>query len=149
MTSTVFSNAVIYFFIYRKKAPSAEKVPSEMIAFLDWFNKSQNINPVLKAAFRIHGLLHSMAQTDDTIAATSKRAQFLETHRATAFNPRQQKILQLLLDDFFGKLTVSIYTKITKVSTDTSLKDIQDLMAKGILTQEGSGRSTSYTPVAF
>lgn len=98
---------------------------------------------------RIHGLLHSMAQTDDTIAATLKRAQFWETHRATAFNPRQQKILQQLLEDFLGKLTVSKYAIITKVSTDTSLMDIQDLMSKGILAQEGSGRSTSYTMVAF
>ena len=50
----------------------------------------------------------------------------------------------MLLDDFFGKLTVSKYAKITKVSTDTSLRDIQDLMSKGIMEQEGSGRSTSY-----
>ena len=85
----------------------------------------------------------------ETIAATLKRAQFWETHRTTDFNPRQQKILQLLMEDFFGKLTVSKYAKITKVSTDTSLRDIQDLMGKGILAQEGSGRGTSYTLVAF
>lgn len=94
-------------------------------------------------------LLHSMTQTDETIALTLKRAQFWETHRAINFNTRQQKILQLLLDDFFGKLTVSKYAKITKVSTDTSLRDIQDLMGKDILEQEGSGRGTSYTLLAF
>jgi Fic family protein len=197
------------------EAPSADKVPTEMNAFLDWFNSNQDIDPVLKAAFAhlwfvtIHPfddgngritraitdmqlaradqskqrfysmsaqiqaerdtyyailestqkgdlditdwlewfldcLLRSMAQTDETIAAILKRAQFWESHRTTNFNPRQQKILQLLLDDFFGKLTVSKYAKITKVSTDTSLRDIQDLMGKGIMEQEGSGRSTSY-----
>ena len=89
-------------------------------------------------------LLQSMAQTDETIATTLKRAQFWETHRNIDFNPRQQKILKLLLDDFFGKLTVSKYAKITKVSTDTSLRDIQDLVYKGIMEQEGSGRGTSY-----
>lgn len=61
----------------------------------------------------------------------------------------QQTILQLLFDDFFGKLTVSKYGKITKVSTDTSLRDIQDLMNKSILEQEGSGRSTSYKLIAI
>jgi Fic family protein len=202
------------------EAPSAEKVPAEMKAFLDWFNANQDIDPVLKAAFAhlwfvtIHPfedgngritraitdmqlaradqskkrfysmsaqiqadrnayyeilestqkgdsditpwlewfltcLLHSMEQTDETIAVTLKRAQFWETHRANDFTPRQQKILQLLLDDFFGKLTVSKYAKITKVSTDTSLRDIQDLIGKGILEQEGSGRGTSYALVAF
>ncbi len=202
------------------EAPSADKVPTEMNTFLDWFNASQDIDPVLKAGFAhlwfvtIHPfddgngritraitdmqlaradqskqrfysmsaqiqadrnkyydilessqkgdlditpwlqwfldcLLHSMEQTDETISLTLKRAQFWETHRATDFNSRQQKILQLLLDDFFGKLTVSKYAKITKVSTDTSLRDIQDLIAKGIIEQEGSGRGTSYKLVVF
>jgi Fic family protein len=202
------------------EAPSADKVPKEMSTFLDWFNASQDIDPVLKAGFAhlwfvtIHPfddgngritraitdmqlaradqskqrfysmsaqiqadrnkyydilestqkgdsnitpwlewfldcLLHSMEQTDETISLTLKRAQFWETHRATDFNPRQQKMLQLLLDDFFGKLTVSKYAKITKVSTDTSLRDIQDLMAKDIIVQEGSGRGTSYRLIVF
>jgi Fic family protein len=202
------------------EAPSADKVPTEMNTFLDWFNSNHDIDPVLKGAFAhlwfvtIHPfddgngritraitdmqlaradqskqrfysmsaqiqaerdtyyailestqkgdlditdwlewfldcLLRSMAQTDETIAASLKRAQFWETYRATNFNPRQQKILQLLLDDFFGKLTVSKYAKITKVSTDTSLRDIQDLVGKGIIEQEGSGRSTSYKLVTI
>lgn len=202
------------------EAPSADKVPTEMNAFLDWFNSNQDIDPVLKAAFAhlwfvtihpfddgngritraitdmqlaradqskqrfysmsaqiqaernkyydilestqkgdlditewlewfLNCLLHSMAQTDETISLTLKRAQFWETNRTTEFNARQQKILELLLDDFFGKLTVSKYAKITKVSTDTSLRDIQDLMSKGIIEQEGSGRSTSYKLVVI
>ena len=89
-------------------------------------------------------LRYAMEQTNETIYQTVKRAQFWELHSAKFFNPRQQKILQLLLDNFFGKLTVSKYAKITKVSTDTSLRDLQDLIAKGIIVQEGAGRSTSY-----
>ena len=202
------------------EAPSADKVPTEMVAFLDWFNGYQDIDPVLKAAIAhlwfvtihpfedgngritraitdmqlarcdqskqrfysmssqiqaerntyytilettqkgdldcttwvkwfLNSLLHSMEQTNETIGAILKRAQFWKTHQATDFNPRQQKILQLLLDDFFGKLTVSKYAKITKVSTDTSLRDIQDLVSKGVLEQEGSGRGTSYKLYAF
>jgi len=109
-----------------------QKGDSDITPWLEWF---------------LTCLLHSMAQTDDTISLTLKRAQFWEMHRTTVFNARQQKMLQLLLDDFFGKLTVSKYAKIAKVSTDTSLRDIQDLMAKGILAQEGSGRGTSYVLV--
>jgi len=109
-----------------------QKGDSDITPWLEWF---------------LTCLLHSMAQTDDTISLTLKRAQFWEMHRTTFFNARQQKMLQLLLDDFFGKLTVSKYAKIAKVSTDTSLRDIQDLMAKGILAQEGSGRGTSYVLV--
>ena len=90
-----------------------------------------------------------MSQTDGTISLSLKRAQFWETHRSTDFNSHQQKILQLLLDKSFGKLTVSKYVKITKGSTDTFLRDIQDLMGKVIIEQEGSGRSTSYKLVVF
>jgi Fic family protein len=50
----------------------------------------------------------------------------------------------LLLDDFFGVLNVSKYAKIVKTSTDTALRDLQDLIKKNVLEQQGSGRSTSY-----
>ena len=108
---------------------STQKGDVDITKWLEWF---------------LDCLLHSMAQTDATISLTLKRAQFWETHRSTPFNSRQQTIIEMLLDDFFGKLTVSKYAKITKVSTDTSLRDIQDLMSKGIMEKEGSGRSTSY-----
>ncbi len=89
-------------------------------------------------------LMHSMAQTDEVVSKTLIRAKFWEIHRETQLNVRQQKILHLLLDDFFGVLNVSKYAKINKTSTDTALRDIQDLMQKDILEQEGKGRSTSY-----
>jgi len=89
-------------------------------------------------------LMHSMEQTDEIIAKTMARAQFWEKHKETLFNARQQKMLQVLLDDFFGNLKVSKYAKITKTSTDTALRDLQDLVKKEVLEQQGSGRSTSY-----
>jgi Fic family protein len=55
-------------------------------------------------------------------------------------------MLNKILDgDFLGKLTSSKWAKITKCSPDTALRDIQDLIDKGILKKavEG-GRSTNY-----
>ena len=89
-------------------------------------------------------LMQSMEQTEEIIKKTMVRAQFWETNKETLFNARQQKILQLLLDDFFGTLKVSKYAKINKTSTDTALRDLQDLVRKEVLEQIGSGRSTSY-----
>lgn len=89
-------------------------------------------------------LMHSMEQTDEIIAKTMARALFWEKHKETLLNARQQKMLQLLLDDFFGNLKVSKYAKITKTSTDTALRDLQDLVKKDVLEQQGSGRSTMY-----
>lgn len=60
-------------------------------------------------------------------------------------NERQIKMVNLLWDGFNGKLTSSKWGKITKCSADTALRDIQDLIGKGVLrkTNEG-GRSTNY-----
>jgi Fic family protein len=58
---------------------------------------------------------------------------------------RQRKIVNRLLDGLGGKLTTEKWGKIGKVSHDTALRDIQDLIKKGILRQaEGGGRSTAY-----
>ena len=61
---------------------------------------------------------------------------------------RQKKIINLLLDGFEGKLTTEKWAKLSKISHDTALRGIQDLISKRILKQEeGGGRSTSYTLV--
>jgi Fic family protein len=61
---------------------------------------------------------------------------------------RQKKIVNLLLDGFEGRLTTEKWAKLTKSSHDTALRDIQDLIGKGILKQEkGGGRSTAYSLV--
>jgi len=60
-------------------------------------------------------------------------------------NDRQKKLLNMLMDNFKGKLNTSKWAKINKCSTDTALRDIQDLVEKDILEKEpGGGRSTSY-----
>lgn len=89
-------------------------------------------------------LYRSMESTEKTIEKALERARFWELHRGVDFNARQYKMLQVLFDEFFGKLNVSKWAKITKTSTDTALRDIQDLIKKDILKQEGAGRSTSY-----
>lgn len=94
-------------------------------------------------------LYRSMESTEHTIDKIIERSHFWETNSQVEFNARQQKMLQILLDDFFGKLNVSKWSRITKISTDTALRDIQDLVKKEILIQEGSGRSTSYTLKSF
>ena len=54
-------------------------------------------------------------------------------------------MLNKLLDGFTGKLTTSKWAKINKCSPDTALRDIQDLIKKGIIQKEkAGGRSTNY-----
>lgn len=60
-------------------------------------------------------------------------------------NDRQRLMLNKLMDNFEGNLTSSKWAKMTKVSADTALRDITDLVNKGVLTKANSGgRSTKY-----
>jgi Fic family protein len=50
-----------------------------------------------------------------------------------------------LLDGFDGKLTSSKWAAIGKCSQDTALRDITELVERGVLKRSAaSGRSTSY-----
>lgn len=87
----------------------------------------------------------AIASTDETLAAVLKKAKFWENHSGTILNDRQRLMVNKLFDGFEGKLNTSKWAKITKTSTDTALRDIQDLLEKNILKKEvGGGRSTSY-----
>jgi len=62
-----------------------------------------------------------------------------------SLNARQKKVLNKLLGDFEGKLTREKWMKLTKASSRTALRDIDELIELGILEQEeAGGRSTSY-----
>ena len=74
-----------------------------------------------------------------------KKARFWEYHQKTILNARQQKLLNKLMDGFNGKLTSSKWAKIGKCSSDTALRDIQDLIQKSTLAKEEvGGRNSSY-----
>ncbi|MGY3572895.1 hypothetical protein [Bradyrhizobium sp. USDA 4504] len=63
-------------------------------------------------------------------------------------NERQKAMIERLFEGFEGKLNSSKWAKLTKVSQDTALRDIEDLVAKGILAKDAAGgRSTSYSLV--
>ena len=81
----------------------------------------------------------------ETIERTLSKATFWENNRHVAMNERQTKMINMLWDGFEGKLTSSKWAKINKCSSDTALRDLQDLVAKGILVRtESGGRSTGY-----
>lgn len=74
-----------------------------------------------------------------------KKADFWNAHAQTTINERQRKIINRLFDGFEGPLTSGKWAKICKCSPDTALRDINDLIDKGILTKSSSGgRSTHY-----
>ncbi len=84
------------------------------------------------------------AQT--TLAAVLQKARFWQTVRDVPINDRQRLVLNRLLDGFEGTLTTSKWARIAKCSSDTALRDIIDLVERGVLVRNpGAGRSTSYS----
>jgi Fic family protein len=62
-----------------------------------------------------------------------------------SLNLRQKKVLNKLFSGFEGKLTREKWMKLTKASSRTALRDIEELIELGVLEQEeAGGRSTSY-----
>ena len=74
-----------------------------------------------------------------------RKARFWEVHPSGSINKRQRMMINRLFDGFEGKLTSSKWAEIAKCSQDTALRDILELVEKGILVKDSAGgRSTSY-----
>jgi Fic family protein len=201
------------------QAPGAARLDAEMKSFLDWFNNTDNTDPVIRAALahlwfvtihpfedgngRIARAIADMAlarsenssqrfysmsaqirlerkEYYDILETTQKadiditrwlewflacldkaiegaekilftvlnKADFWKKHETGAFNDRQRDMVNRLLDGFAGKLTSSKWATVEKCSADTALRDINELVDRGVLHKdEGGGRSTSYSIV--
>lgn len=87
----------------------------------------------------------ALNSTELTLSKVLFKAQFWQNHATMNFNDRQKIMINKLLDGFNGKLTSSKWAKIAKCSSDTALRDIQNLIEKNILKKESEGgRSTNY-----
>ncbi|MDA1315716.1 MAG: Fic family protein [Acidobacteria bacterium] len=83
------------------------------------------------------------AQT--TLGNVLAKARFWERIAGQSLNERQRLVLTRLLDDFEAKLTTSKWAKLTRCSQDTALRDLTDLVDRGLLVRSAAGgRSTSY-----
>jgi len=90
-------------------------------------------------------LLHSIENSETLLEKVFYKHSFWLKHKQVNINDRQRKILNLLMDDFEGVLNTTKWAKIGKCSQDTALRDIQDLIGKGIMVKSfQGGRSTNY-----
>ncbi len=93
----------------------------------------------------LHCLKNALLATEDTTQKVLRKAEFWKLYEHTPINERQRLMLNKLHEDFDGKLQTSKWAKITKTSNDTALRDIKDLVEKGILKQtDEGGRNANY-----
>jgi Fic family protein len=80
-----------------------------------------------------------------TLDAVLHKSRFWHRVHGAALNERQVQVLNRLLDGFEGKLTTAKFAALAKCSTDTALRDLNALVALGVLLRSGAaGRSTHY-----
>ncbi|MFO0963709.1 MAG: Fic family protein [Phycisphaerales bacterium] len=83
--------------------------------------------------------------SDRTLSGVLEKARLWQQINRRPVNDRQQRVINRMLGPFEGPLTTSKYAKLAKCSSDTALRDIQELLERRILVQNpGGGRSTSY-----
>lgn len=115
---------------YYSLLEQTQRGDGDITAWLEWFLRCLE-----------NALVNSRVILESVLA----KAKFWERHSQMSLNDRQRLMLNKLLDDFEGKLTSSKWAKIARCSQDTAIRDIQDLINKGILRKEAEGgRSTNY-----
>jgi Fic family protein len=116
---------------YYKRLETTQKGNLEITSWAKWF---------------LDCLGRAFEGADAELADVFGKAQFWERYRTVSLNDRQRMMVNKLLDGFEGKLTSSKWAKIAKSSPDTALRDIDTLIAHGILKKDAAGgRSTSYS----
>ena len=126
LSSAIFNNRKTYY----EQLEQTQKGSLDITGWIAWF---------LVTLYQ--AIATSISKTDSVI----KKTDFWNRHAETAVNERQRKVINRLWDGFEGKLNTSKWAKICHCSQDTALRDIHDLIAKGILRDTGEGgRSKNY-----
>ena len=131
MSGQILAERKRYFEVLQKVQHS----PGDITEWLDWF---------------LVCLKNAMLATESTTQKIVRKAQFWKIHEHMPMNERQRLMLNKIFDGFEGKLQTSKWAKIVKTSTDTALRDIKDLVDKGILQQtDEGGRNANYELADF
>jgi Fic family protein len=116
---------------YHDILESTQKGDLDITVWLEWF---------------LDCLGRAFERSETTMATVLAKARFWTRHGEAVFNDRQRRIVTQLLNGLEGKLTSSKWAKFAKCSHDTALRDIEDLVRKGVLRKDAAGgRSTSYS----
>lgn len=96
-----------------------------------------DITPWLNWYLRM--LYLALCEADATISRVLNKNFFWMRKSGIALSERQTRTLNLFLDGYEAKITSKKWAELNKCSKDTALRDLQDLVNKGILQEEFPG----------
>lgn len=115
---------------YYRNLESAQRGDLDITTWLAWF---------------LGCLDRALGGAEQALASVLHKAELWHRINRQPVSNRQRLVINRMLDKFEGFLTTSKYAKLAKCSTDTALRDIRELLERGILLHNRSGgRSTSY-----
>jgi len=117
---------------YNSIIEKAQKGTSDITQYLEWF---------------LGCFERALMASEQNLEIILDKAHFWDNHKLTNINDRQRLVINYLYDNYgkeVGFLRTSTYAKLTKCSTDTALRDLQNLVVKEMLKAEGSGKKTNY-----
>jgi len=117
---------------YNEIIEKTQKGTSDITQYLEWF---------------LGCFERALLSSEKNLEIILDKAHFWDRHKLTTINSRQRLTINYLYDNYdkeVGFLRTSTYAKLANCSTDTALRDLQDLVTKGILKSEDSGKKTNY-----
>jgi len=121
---------------YNNIIEKAQKGTSDISHYLEWF---------------LGCFERALIASEQNLEIILDKAHFWDKHKLTTINDRQRLLINYLYDNYgndVGFLRTSTYAKLNKCSTDTALRDLQDLVEKEMLKVEDSGKKTNYLIVS-
>ncbi len=123
------------------------QIQKERKAYYDLLEKTQksNLDATEWLTWFLGCLYRALEHANESLSRVLAKTRFWHHFAGIPLNERQIKVINRLLDGFEGKLTNKKWAAIGKCSSDTALRDINDLIHRGILQRSVSaGRNTSY-----
>ncbi len=115
---------------YYRQLELAQRGEVDVTAWLAWF---------------VGCLSRAIESSEVRLSGVLNKARIWQRLQSRPVNERQRSVINRMLDGFEGYLSTSKYATLAKCSTDTALRDIRELLERGVLLPNpGRGRSTSY-----
>jgi Fic family protein len=121
---------------YNNIIEKTQKGTSDITQYLEWF---------------LGCFERALLASEQNLEIILDKAHFWDRHKSTNINERQRLVINYLYDNYskeVGFLRTSNYAKLAKCSTDSALRDLQDLVSKEMLKAEDSGKKTNYVIVS-
>ena len=101
------------------------------------YSQKSTLNVTKFIEYFLKTLQEAIARADEKVSHTLSKTAFWDSLRLIPLNEREVKLINKLYDGFEGKLTTEKWAKLAKCSHSTALRDIKDLIEKGILVEDG------------